>query len=433
MALHELADRGVDPLGARRLDRDVRHRVGAQGFESLDVLGLRARELWSAVGERDRRAALRERDRRLQRAVAAADDEHRLARELLGIVQAVEDLAGILAGHAELAEVARAADRDDHTAREELLAAAQPHRELAAFAFDAFHVRDPRPDAALERLCVELGDQRLLHRRAELQLARRRHVGRVGEDRLRLREVDDRRERFARFEQLELEPGLLRFERRRHPGHAAADDHQVLDAWLALLRFRVEAGVGDDRPHRARAGVGGELEQRDPGQVADDVEPGHVGRAVLADLGQLLDGPRGPAGVEPLRVATDEADHRMRFGMLAYSRVSGSAHLDAGSRHRCQLMGTKSRMHRATAGSALRFRPTIQGCVVRSPAGVPSAGSERDYSIHWIPHASRRTRTSRSGIGWHDRERCDDPSSGRLRPSRSSADHLDRVAVRLRR
>ena len=62
-------------------------------------------------------------------------------------------------------------------------------------------------DPLLDRLAAQVVEQLFLrmHLAAELQLARGRHVRRVGVDRLGFGEVDDRRERFGGFEDLKFE------------------------------------------------------------------------------------------------------------------------------------------------------------------------------------------------------------------------------------
>ena len=77
------------------LDRHVGRRILLEHPDLLDVLGLGSRELLLAVRERDVRSGRAERDRGLQRRVAAADDEDLLAGELLRVVEAVEDLVEV--------------------------------------------------------------------------------------------------------------------------------------------------------------------------------------------------------------------------------------------------------------------------------------------------------------------------------------------------
>jgi hypothetical protein len=115
--LHELAGRRRDPLGAGVLDRHVRPRVLLQRADLLDVLGLGPREVLPAVGERDVRPGRAESDRGLERRVAAADDQALFPGELLGVVEAVEDLVEVLAGTREAPVIAAAADRDDDAPR----------------------------------------------------------------------------------------------------------------------------------------------------------------------------------------------------------------------------------------------------------------------------------------------------------------------------
>ena len=114
--------------------------------------------------------AMAERDRALQRGVAASDDEHLLAGVVLGVVEAVEDLVELLAGHAERAVIAAAADGDDDAQRPHRLAAGQLHQQLAAPPLDALDVRAPALDAVGAALRLELVEQRLLDGGGELEL-----------------------------------------------------------------------------------------------------------------------------------------------------------------------------------------------------------------------------------------------------------------------
>src|SRR5450759_1180724 len=72
---------------------------------------------------------------------------------------------------------------------------------------------------------------------------------------------------------------------------------------VPLLKFSADSG--------ARAAVGRKLQERHPGQVADDPHTGDSRRAVVLHLGKPLDRAGRPAGVQPVRVAADER-HRVR-------------------------------------------------------------------------------------------------------------------------
>src|SRR6185295_7237675 len=64
-----------------------------------------------------------------------------------------------------------------------------------------------------------------------------------------------------------------------------------------------------NRLRDARAGIERELEERDPGEIARDVDPGNVGGSVRADFRKALHGSRGPPRVEPVGVPGDQAEH----------------------------------------------------------------------------------------------------------------------------
>ena len=70
----------------------VRLGVGGERHQPGDVLGLGPGQLWLAVGQRDRGAPLDQRDRGLDRRVAAADDQRVLADEVLRVVEPITDL-----------------------------------------------------------------------------------------------------------------------------------------------------------------------------------------------------------------------------------------------------------------------------------------------------------------------------------------------------
>ena len=237
-------------IGARLLDRDARRRVVFEHPELLDVLRLRASEVLAAVTERDVRARRDERDRRLERGVAAADDEGPLAGVVLRVVEAVEDLVGaVLAGHAEPPVIAAPADRDERRAargrparRRRDGARASPSRRSTR-SMRAGVISMPRvahaPDHAVEErlLRVDLG--------AKLQVAARGHAGRVGVDRLCLREIRRPSRRARRSRRREAQSGRLRLDGRRDAGHAGADDGEVEDV-------RIGAGPALAREIRLR-------------------------------------------------------------------------------------------------------------------------------------------------------------------------------------
>src|SRR5439155_23059125 len=92
-------------------------RVLHQRADLLDVLRLRPREFLSAVGERHARARSRERDRGLQRRIAASHDQELPSGELLRVVEPVADLVRLLAGDAELPVAAAPAHGDERAPR----------------------------------------------------------------------------------------------------------------------------------------------------------------------------------------------------------------------------------------------------------------------------------------------------------------------------
>ena len=224
---------------------------------------------------------------------------------------------------------------DDDPARPNRVAPGDDQLEppfLAAHLLDAGHGRG---DPLLQGLGLELGYQRLLDLGGELQVAGGHHFGRIGEDRLAAREVDDGRERLGRLEQLEAQAGFPGGEGRGHAADPGADDGDVEDLPVTaglplLLKARIAADVFD----RPGAAVGGELQQRDAGEVADDVQPGNVAAVVPVDLGQLLHHPGGPAGVQPLRVGSQRSEHMADHLTRVITRVSLTPSLSTRSRQR---------------------------------------------------------------------------------------------------
>ena len=126
------------------------------------------------------------------------------------------------------------------------------------------------------------------------------HLGGVGVDGLALREVDEGRERLRGLEDLEAQVLLAGLQRRRHSRDPGPDDDEVERP--ALGRPSLERRVGDDRLHCAGPAVRGELEERNAGQVADDVQPRDAGRAVGPHVGHLLDRACRPLRVQPVHV-----------------------------------------------------------------------------------------------------------------------------------
>ncbi len=272
----------------------------AQAFEQ-GRLG--AHERRAAVGEGHACAGLSERDGGLRSRVAAARDEAAPAAEVGRIVEAIVDLVETLPGHVEAPEVAAAADGDEHPPRPQDGAVLQAHAQPGARALDALGAPVSDADARTCRLRAQLRDQRFLDVGMNLERSGRCHVVRIGEDRLAAREVHERRERLGGLQHDEVQPVALRFDRRRHSGDAAADDHQVVRPG-----DRGGAGqIGRDRPYGPRSGVERELEQRNAGEVARHVDAGDAGRAVRADLGQLLHRAGRPLRVQPVRVGLEQS------------------------------------------------------------------------------------------------------------------------------
>ncbi len=268
----------------------------------------------------------------LGRRIPSADDEDARSRELLRIVEAVEDLVGpLLARHAEAPVAAAAPDGDDD---------ATGPRRYRARAVSPRGVVQPEPVAApLDALDPgerhrEIGfahppfhpfEQLLLRvdLALELEVALRRHARRVGVDRFALREARHRREGLRGFEDPKANSTPARPERRGDTRDAGADDRDVDLVGLGRALAR-EAGLGQDCVDRSGARVGGELQERHAGQVPDDPHARHGGRAVRARLRPLLDGAGRPHRVEPARIAAEETERRGHAGSLRRAGRSGA-------------------------------------------------------------------------------------------------------------
>ena len=135
-------------------------------------------------------------------------------------MQSVEDLVVFLSRHPELAEIPRAADRDDHAVRRSTSPPARSDRRARRRRRPTRSARAslgemprPRVVSRSSSTSASLTDERSVN----CSVARRRHVPRVREDRLALREVDDGREGLGSLEHLEAEAVAPRLECGRHP------------------------------------------------------------------------------------------------------------------------------------------------------------------------------------------------------------------------
>ena len=107
--------------------------------------------------------------------------------------------------------------------------------ELGAFALDVIDMRKGDLDAGTLAMALELLEQRLFDVGGELQVAGRRHLGRVGEDRLRLGKIPDRVELLSRLEDDKTETRPLRFYGGGDTRYPGADDRDVEELGHAVL------------------------------------------------------------------------------------------------------------------------------------------------------------------------------------------------------
>src|SRR3990167_8810870 len=255
-------------------------------------------------------ARLRYRYRCLKRAVPSAHDEYVPAFEVLRVVESVIYLVLVLTRHAQHPEVPGAPDPHYYPERLEALFVGDYYFDETAPVDDLLDPLDFRLYAPPERLFLYLFDKRLFYFLRELEVACGDHVRRVRVYVFSLREIHDGRKGLGGFEYLEPETVSFRFERGGHTGDAGPDYHEVeYTAVPERLTAFEEPLVPEYVHHRPGPGIGGEFQERYPGEVSGYVESGDVRRVVLFHLRQLLDNPRGPLGVEPPGVSFYQSEH----------------------------------------------------------------------------------------------------------------------------
>src|SRR5690606_17198118 len=133
-------------------------------LDALAVLLLDARELLAAVREPYAVARLvRQRQRGLDRRIAATDHDDPVVLERLGLAQRVRHSSRILARHAQLPRHAAPADGQDHPCRVVLALAARDREDAIAVPLHAQHglARVHAQAGALDDVLPDV-DQRLL-------------------------------------------------------------------------------------------------------------------------------------------------------------------------------------------------------------------------------------------------------------------------------
>lgn len=152
-------------------------------------------------------------------------------------------------------------------------------------------------DAVVFLLLFEFDDQVLLDCGLEVHVSGGFHIRGIGVDRFFSREVADCGEGLGGFEDFEIDVRLRCFDRRGHACDASADNSQIecVAAFLEILF--IEDGLDS-----FRAGVGGEFQERNPGEVSDNADSGDITGAVVVDVGGLFDSAGGPFSVKPVGV-----------------------------------------------------------------------------------------------------------------------------------
>ncbi len=221
-ALHLRFEQHLQAAGARRRG------------DALAIAGLGTGEGIAAIGQCDLPAAvLGDARRGLERAIAAADDEHVLSSVLLRIDQPVDHFRQVLPRHVEPPRRAAPPDRQQH-ARRSMLAPRRAHEEsvaLAADRLDALPVMHRQIHLPLDA-APEL-EQRLLRGVAETQPAHQRQRDRRGHHHLGPRVLEDAAAQRVLLDRRELQAVRHCRQRGRETGRAGTDDEQVERAGAA--------------------------------------------------------------------------------------------------------------------------------------------------------------------------------------------------------
>ena len=228
------AARDLDVVGMDRRHLALEHHVEAGArralLEALAVLAAQAEERVLAIDDGDVVARLLgERERRLDGAVAAADDDAAAALVGRGVEQRIADVGQVLTRHVQAPRRAATTDREHDVARAQRRAVGVHDERTVGGALDAVE-----GDAAGERQLVP-GRQRLpqldqlfLDELALLDAAVQRQLDRVGEHQLLARVLRDRAaDRVLLVDHREVEAALATTERARQPAGAGADDDDV--------------------------------------------------------------------------------------------------------------------------------------------------------------------------------------------------------------
>ncbi len=291
----------VDPPGAD--PRPLHHPV--------DVALLGKGELAIRRNHGDAVAAIRQRDGRLARNVARAEDNQVAPTEFVRVRDVLADAGRVLelAGNLELARVAAHADGKHH-APGQVLALVGGDLEAVIVATpldrqDRLELADVRGEPQLDDLAIPVIEQFLLVRLLAEQARPVVHVGRLHEQGLALREVADELGRALLLDDDIPQAELLASVCRPQPCRPRADYEHVQPGappWLAGLEpvlpvavSRIEPQVhGHDVIDDRAAAVEPELDQRRARDLAGQVQPAHVRLTHVA----LDRQPTGSRGVE---------------------------------------------------------------------------------------------------------------------------------------
>lgn len=324
---------------------------------------------------------LGELDGGLDSGVAAADDEHALAVELLRVDEPIEDLALVFAGHPELARRTAQADGEDDGAATDGRALLGLDDEVAALAVDADDALALVDDeVGLLQHGLQLGEQLLLRQQRAAEAPVEGQLDGLAHHDLAAGIVGDAAAEALLLEDAGHEALLATGHRGGDAGRAAADDDDVDDVATLLVRAAARARIGLlEAFAEGAADLGalaqGVLDEAHAAELADDEDAGATRLERVVGLGQIdpalggakdeadgadraLDGAAGVAdAVGPLHQrghAVDDADDvALRAGLDAREAADAEVRIDDRVQRRRQVLTLLDREGQGGAAALL--------------------------------------------------------------------------------